>query len=913
MSARSAMLLFGSAAAVALTGMSQVVAQTNQVGAATSSGMEEIVVTARRANERIQTVPIAITAFSQADLEKKQIHDISDLAREVPSLNVSLSQSDTNAGYAAGATLRGLPGTVVYFNDVPIGSTDYSQLNGILHSFSPGFLYDLDHLEVDKGPQGTLFGKNSIGGLIAYQSQRPTNTFEGYVQATFGDYGDREFEGAANIPIVQDKLAVRIAGQSQQRDGYTTDLQTGKDLDNRNYYSWRISVKLTPSDDFQDVFVYDGYWQDTNGSSNIARYVNPDLDLGGITVGQIYPNLSALLAQQQRNGARLTNGPSIPLIGKDYFYGLTNITTWDISENLTLKNIAAARVFKQLFAIDDSNVGLPLLTIGGPTNNTGWDDNSVQYTEEIQLQGKALGDKLSWVLGGFLEFDHPLGALNGEPTQYFGTVAYYYFHNSARSQAAFVHGIYDLSDYVDGLRFTGGYRYTWDYLSVQQSGTGGVNTIIRDPAGNPLNCSSPANYDRNCTNATNAHYSSFGWNVGLDDQITHDTLVYVRAGNAYRPGGVNSTLPAEFQQFKPEHVTDVELGVKSDWQLLDGHVRTNADIFHTDYKSIQVSQLVPVSTSSGPTVESATLNAASASLYGAEFEMTWTPLKSIEISPHASYIFAQYEKYPAEFGGTDSSKPPFGVPKWQYGVTGTYYLPVDEAWGTIAASLAYSWKGHQYVTFSPGEPANIIASSENLDLRVDWTNMFGQPLDLGAFVSNLTDNTHITGITALYTSIGFTSATYNAPRMFGFSLKYRFGGQDQPEEAQATYTAPPVVAPAPTVPKSYLVFFDFNRSDLSSRAAIIVDEAAKNATSTNVSKLEVTGHTDTVGSDAYNMRLSRRRAEAVAARLEQDGIAASEIEIVAKGKRDLLIPTADGVREPQNRRVQILYSGAANS
>jgi OOP family OmpA-OmpF porin len=149
--------------------------------------------------------------------------------------------------------------------------------------------------------------------------------------------------------------------------------------------------------------------------------------------------------------------------------------------------------------------------------------------------------------------------------------------------------------------------------------------------------------------------------------------------------------------------------------------------------------------------------------------------------------------------------------------------------------------------------------------------------------------------------------------MYGFSLKYRFGGAPAPEETAAAYTPPPVVAPAATTPKSYLVFFDFNKSDLTSQATAIVDQAAKNAGPAKVTKLEVTGHTDTVGSDAYNMRLSRRRAESVAAQLEKDGIPSSEIEIVAKGKRDLLVPTADGVKEPQNRRVQIVYQGGPTS
>jgi len=172
---------------------------------------------------------------------------------------------------------------------------------------------------------------------------------------------------------------------------------------------------------------------------------------------------------------------------------------------------------------------------------------------------------------------------------------------------------------------------------------------------------------------------------------------------------------------------------------------------------------------------------------------------------------------------------------------------------------------------------------------------------------------HVVGATALYQSLGFTSVSYNPPRMFGFSAKYRFSAGKTEEQTSAPYTPPPMAAPAPTAPRSYLVFFDFNKSDLTSQATQIVDQAASNAGPAHVTRLTVTGHTDTVGSDAYNMRLSRRRAESVAARLEKDGIPSSEIEIVAKGKRDLLVPTADGVREPQNRRVQIVYDGGPTS
>jgi outer membrane protein OmpA-like peptidoglycan-associated protein len=166
----------------------------------------------------------------------------------------------------------------------------------------------------------------------------------------------------------------------------------------------------------------------------------------------------------------------------------------------------------------------------------------------------------------------------------------------------------------------------------------------------------------------------------------------------------------------------------------------------------------------------------------------------------------------------------------------------------------------------------------------------------------------VVGVFPIYAQLGFTSVVYNEPRMFGFSAKYRFGPGGETEEPAAPYVPPPAQAPAPApVAHSYMVFFDFNKSDLTEDAVKIVDQAAANAGPAKVTRIDVTGHTDTVGSDAYNLRLSRRRAESVAAELESKGVPSSEIAIFAKGKRDLLVPTGDGVREPQNRRVQIVY------
>ncbi len=601
-------------------------------------------------------------------------------------------------------------------------------------------------------------------------------------------------------------------------------------------------------------------------------------------------------------------GRATPGIGKDYFYGFTNTTRWDVTDDLTIKNVAAARVFKTLASNDDFGGPLGVLTVGDPVNNTGWSDSSVQYTEEFQLQGKAVSDKLHWVVGGYLEFDNPLG-LQSTPSTAVGTTTYTHFRNSERSQAVFAHGIYDLSDYVDGLRFTAGYRYTWDFASTQERATKNVDAITHDASGNPL-CGG-FGYDANCYSASDAHFSSYGWNLSLDEQLDPDTLLYVRSGNAYRPGGTNPQVPVQYQSLKPEHVTDVEVGAKVDWSLFGAHLRTNGDIFHTDYKAIQVSQLVQVPNPAGgpPTVSTIETNAASAYLEGGELEATIVPVTGVEISPHMSYLYTHYDKYPPVLGGGKGYAPPFNfTPKWQYGITGTYHLPIDESLGDVALSAAYSWTGHQYDDGSIGEIYPIIRSYEQLDMRVDWTNALGQSVDLAFFMTNALDATHVQGVLPLYTQLGFTSLVYNEPRMFGFSLKYRFGGSaEEPAAPRAVYVPPPVVAPA-VVPKSYLVFFDFNKSDLTPQGVTIVRQAAANTGPAKVTRIEVTGHTDTIGSDAYNMRLSRRRAESVAAQLRKDGIPSGEIAIFAKGKRDLLVPTADGVKEPQNRRVQIVYA-----
>jgi iron complex outermembrane receptor protein len=899
---------------------------------AIASGPEEIVVTARRREEKLQNVPIAITAFTQQDLTEKRITQLQELAYQTPSLAVSLNASDPFAPFGANMRLRGLPGAVAYFSQVPTGVTGSAGGSGAI--VAPGNYYDLDHIEVDKGPQGTLFGTNAIGGAILFEPKRPTNDFEGYGMVTAGNFADHEFQGAINIPIVADKVLLRVAGNVQKRDGYTKVLNTGAYLDDRDQSAWRVGLTLRPTDDVENYLVYDGYWQHQNGSSAILDAIDPNIVLGAIPIGSgkslpltlakgpaladllnpatqiatfiaglkagsfsFYPNLPAILAEQQALGVRTQVGTDMPLLSKAYIWGITDVLHWDVQDDLVVKNIAAVRVNKILSTADLDGTPLPILGVGDPMNPQGWSSSMAQFTEEPQLQGKSFGGRLQWTVGGFLEFTHPAGhSLGVSPA--LGSVQYSSTYNSSRSQAAYAQGTYDLSDFVENLKFTAGYRYNWDFVSNQQQGYNAAGK-----------CTSLLKPDQNCVTAADAHFEAPGWTLGLDYQITPQTLLYVRSGHAYLAGRTElGTADPRYVNVKPQKVTDVEVGVKTDWELLGARGRVNADVFHTDFNSIAVGETISFVNGAGQIVAgSVTANAASAYVDGFEAEGTIIPVDNVELSPHFSFVHSKYDQYPVALGATPPAVLYF--PRIQYGFTATYHLPIDEAFGKVAVSATYSWYGHQYVQ---GTVDNILESYDKLDLRLDWHDVMNQPFDLAFFMTNATDNIYATGAYTLLGSIGIDTRSYGEPRMWGFQVTYRFGGPSTPEEAPPAYVPPPVAAPAPA-PKSYLVFFNFDKSDLTPQAVEIVNTAAKNAQAGKVTELTVTGHTDTVGSDAYNMRLSRRRAESVAAQLEKQGIASGEIAIVAKGKRDLLVPTGDGVREPQNRRVQIVFDGGPTS
>jgi iron complex outermembrane recepter protein len=731
-------------------------AQETEVAAA-KAGIEEIVVTARRRNEDIQTVPIAITMLSANDLRDKQIETVADLQHFVPSL-VALNATNRDSDQLS---IRGLPGVVAYFAEAPVISALSAAASGTGSGSGTGLYYDLVGVQVLKGPQSTLFGGTTTGGAILFEPKKPTNDYEGYVQVTLGNYNDRELEGAVNIPIIDEKLLVRIAGQTQQRDGFTENVVDHKDLDNRDYFAGRIGVTLQPWDDFDNYFVYSSYYTDTNGTGEKLTAVNPDSP-AALAFGQA---IFQALAEQTALGPRAT-ALDTPEIGKEYTFHFTDIAQWRANDDLTVRNIAAYTESKYLFRWDLDGSPLPLI---GSTNPNGWSNNIAAYTEELQLQGKSLNDSLIWTAGGFLQFVHPAGYSYVQSIE-FDTPINTFIHNpltttggtTTKEQAIYAQATYDLGSLTDdltGLKATGGYRYSWDYSSNLQNNYNGLNQCQSNPA-----LSLP-----NCASAISGHFNQGTWTMALDYQVTPNTLLYATGRRGYNPGGFNVYAPTpSTRKYQPEHLVDVEAGVKSNWTLWGMQGRTALDGFHDHYTNIQRNVAIV-----GDGINTITENAALATLEGIEFEGRLSPIESVELTGIYAYANSRYDEYQSPTAGNLSGLPFTGGPRNQYSATGRYKLPVKDRLGKVSIAATYSWQAH--VQFSDRELGGIIPPHGLLDVRMDWNDVAGRPIDASFFMTNATDQVYIAGGTVVYSALGVNPVIYGEPRMWGFQLRYRFG------------------------------------------------------------------------------------------------------------------------------------------
>jgi iron complex outermembrane recepter protein len=976
-------MLLTSAASVTVLATMPAIAQSASTGdqaAAPAGGLEEIVVTARKRSEDIQKTPVSITALSADQIAQENIRDISNLRGLVPNLEIT---PESNYGRAANSlTIRGIgqtslvanvdPGVGFYMNDLYIARPE-GQLLGF---------YDLASVQVLKGPQGTLFGKNTIGGAILLDTQLPKDTFGGYAIFRYGEYNRIESEGALNIPI-NDKISTRISFATSDVDGYIRDKLDDGTKDDQHEKSVRLQIRLKPIDDLTiDLLAEYNHHKDDGSAAVVTgcsdtQYASNNYN-GSYAHDNNLPTFChqyPVLDQQYTvygtpHAADPTGclpggyraGNCIAYFGNEAAFTKVEADTvnlrmnYQIDENLNVKSVTGfRRSFLNDLGGEYDDGGTPVALYAEEDNTT-----TEQWSEEVNLNGNYWDGRLTFVVGA-VYVDQTSGFAQNTGPDFDGDATGYSFLDSEdfESDAVYAQATYKITD---DLEFTAGGRYSYDHKKVESVLWNALGTPTYEKSGEvsanyvcyfkneypscPSYDGGKSGYENGAggyylpgpgiNNSNGRQYGSssyydFDPRGQLSYQFTPDIFGYVSVTGGYQSGGFNTQLgpgigPTNgITPYGKERVWDYEGGFKTQW--LENRLRVNATGFYQQFNNIQATVTNPFLQI--PTRE--IVNAAAAHEDGVELEVEALPTPDWVIRANGAYLDQAYDTLSPQIDANNAllekegkapelrlQDPLTSAPKFTASVSTdyTYHLPWE---ATLVGDLTYKWVDTRIYGINerfllPGA-TNILSESSpyyTIDGRLSYVSPDGR-YSVTLWGTNLTGKYYSTNTCSNY-CLGLGVSTYypGRPREVGFELKYNFDSGEAPEETPATpYTPPAPVAVA--APKSYLVFFDFNKSDLTAQATTIVDQAAKNAAPMKVTQLTVTGHTDTVGSDAYNMRLSRRRAESVAAQLEKDGIPSSEIAIVAKGKRDLLVPTADGVKEPQNRRVQIVYDGGPTS
>ena len=813
-----AMMLGGGAIA-------QTSAEASAPPAVANDGSSDIVVTAQRREERAQDVPISITAFSSDRLQQQGITQSQDLQGAVPSLTVGTSgqgsreaQSFTIRGQ--GATLQASPGVVVYLNEVPLPSPISVNQQG-----GPGNFVDLQSMQILNGPQGTLFGRNTTGGAVLLVPQKPTADFGGYVQAKIGAYDNREFEGAINVPVVDDKVLLRVTGAYQDRDGFTHDVVWNKDRDDLHWYSGRVGLVLRPTETFENYTMAYGAYSSNNGTGQVNRGFNiAGLELYGFCQeGPTVPGViascdvyRAAAAEADERGPRKT-AYSTDTYQKTKTWGITNTSALDLNDSLTLRNIISYQRFQTRFAVDnDASIfqqdeyDARQFPASGQVTLPG-DGTPVEYlppaptiprdrfrtiTEELQLQGKLLDGKLNFTVGGFLFDQRPTGS-QGATVYGFCPAAFTGFCDSQRltyaittkSKALYGQATLDIGAFapsLDGLKITGGYRYTWDTIS----GSAAYYAPLTLAPGS-FSCSdgSVVTDPTECQFNARLKTGAPTWTAGIDYRVSPDLLLYGKISRGYKAGGINTNAVFEnTRTFQPEKVTSYEGGFKSDFNIAGVGSLLNVSYYYLDYKNIQ---------RAAPDVNGALLGAqilgAVARVQGVEVEGSIRPFRGVEIGGNFSYTDAKYKsyEYTTNLGAFDCSGnfiPPLGtvdlgcvpftgVAPYTYSFHVSAEQPLANDLGTLAMFVSYSHTSSQHTaaTALPGtEPGEKLEAFGTLSLSIDWRKVANSNLDLGLYATNLTNNLYRIGNPNLYNTYLYHSTIYGEPRMYGVRARYTF-------------------------------------------------------------------------------------------------------------------------------------------
>lgn len=759
----------------------------NEPGHSTKT-LEEVMVSARRTQEDSQSVPVTMQAYSSEGLREESIVQLKDLMYTVPGVFMGGGGPQENSIYSIRGQGRpvagaGQPGVLTYFADVPMPT---------FASSVPA--YDIASLQVLKGPQGTLFGRNTTGGAILVYPAAPDYEFGGYVDTQFGNYNLNTYEGVVNVPLIDNKLALRVAAYFDRRDGFIENVGSGSDLEDLHSDNVRVSLLWEPTESISNTLIYEYRKQRQAGSAPRIIETTSAISIYGPALEAVAR--AAADTQRALGPWKVDYGDYRPRSDVDVS-AVYNHTDIEIG-SMTLTNILGYR--EQEWINEVNTDGFPGYeniygnTVGFIIAHNIYTNR--QFTDELQLKGTAFNDKVDWLIGGFYLTDEPTGPYGSDLDFFFSTAGRFsYSFNEQESRAVFGNVSIDLSSLLEGLKLNLGYRYSWDdYKTCAGSGEDAAPyTIGRG------NCPNDPRLVASSVADLKTDSSADTWIIGLDYQVNDDLFLYAASRKGYRAGGINTPAfgdglkPVQF--FEPDEVIDFEVGVRSDWALGDVKGRLNASYFYAMSKDVQytlngvqtlptcdpLNPVTPASPdgdcdrSNDPNLTVILINAGDTITQGGELELTVMPTDNLSMGINATLVDQKTDSFspdPAvawKFTGGNNEIPFNYQPELSYNVNLRYAFPIDPALGDVILNFDYFWSDSLTFTEYETEEYDLI------NLRLDWNSVAGSPWDVGLFVRNLTDEDAVISSSLSTASMPIRSVMYNDPRVYGLTARFRFG------------------------------------------------------------------------------------------------------------------------------------------
>lgn len=755
------------------------------------SDVADIVVTAQRREERLSKVPVSVVAFGAEALQTRNITSEQDIGTLVPGLQVKNGQNSNQLSYSMrGQSLDPFSGTspavLPYLNEAP---------------YNPGntatAFFDLASIQVLKGPQGTLFGRNATGGAVLYTTPMPGDEFSGYLIARGASRDFVQVQGALDLPIVTDMLAVRLAFDATRGDGYVTNINTGNTLGDKNSRSGRATILFKPTETITNttIFQYDRV-RGTEGVGGIYNYhsaTTPQFLSDGtnhIPVNGLTNTLAAIY------GAN--DGPAAPGFWPGAVEGYTQFTRanpykvwlqYDLphrarnifTSNTTEVEISDTAQIKNIFSYMNGKANTPGNLGGGPfgslwlfklagINATGVPGGqtfrSKTFSEELQLQGTAMDDRLNYTAGVFYSHQKrfEIIPINIGADVVPGGIAdiSYAYHNRQTSKAVYAQFSYKITD---ALTATLGGRYTWEKVAIRQA-PGNVFGVDPDSAAarQSKNLSAPA------------------WTASLQYQIDPSNMVYFNQRGSFRSGNLNGTVapfidpltgkPANL--FKNEKVHDFELGYKFNGRIADIPVQFNVAAYHVIVKDAQRALYALV----GGAPAGFTVNVPEAKTTGVEVDGFFGLTSWLDLGFNVAYTDARYTKtsVPIPFVGNLEVDSYPDSPKWAGSVSAEVKFPVPENIGQISLRGEYYGQTSFYFSNTNGTstPGTQLPGYHHFSARLNWKEIMESNVSAALFVRNLTKNTYYISGYALGASNGVNTAYAGEPRAFGAELSVKF-------------------------------------------------------------------------------------------------------------------------------------------